>query len=64
MAKQRMKAKVLDLSELERDEDYAENVEEMLNDALKEIGEYYIHDVRPLGKGLVAILYFTQKRSD
>ena len=59
MAKQRMKAKVIEIEGLD-----VEEVEEALNKALKEVGEYYIHDVKPLGNGLLAVLYFTQKRNE
>lgn len=59
MAKQRMKAKVLDIGDLSPDE-----VEELLNDTLKELAEYYVHDIMQIdGKTeMLAILYFTQKK--
>jgi hypothetical protein len=61
MAKQRMKAKVIEIKEGHYD---AETVEEELNDALKELAEYYITDVKPIGGGLIAILYFSQKKKE
>ena len=55
-----MKAKVVGIEGLED----AEEVEEALNKALKELAEYYIEKIKPIGEGMIAILYFTQKRSD
>jgi hypothetical protein len=55
----RMKAKVLEIREGHYD---AETVEAELNEALEELAEYYITDVRPIGEGLIAILYFSKKK--
>ena len=60
MAKQRMKVRIVKIP----DEYDVETVEADLNSALKELNKYFIHDIKPIGEGMIAILYFTQKRSD
>lgn len=53
-----MKVKVLSIAG--KDE---EDAEEELNAALKELEDYYIVDIKPLPKNLVAIMYLSKKKS-
>ena len=61
MAKQRVKAEVLDIDGLD-----AEEVEESLNEALIELAEYFVQDIMQIdGKQpMLAILYFSQKKKE
>ncbi len=56
MDKGRMKVRVLAVQD-------AESLEEELNDILKGLAGHYIMDIKSLGKGLVAVMYSSEKKS-
>jgi len=62
MAKGGMKVKVVDIENLAPEE-----LEEELNDALKELADYYVEDIMELnakGNSVLAILYFSKKKKE
>ena len=56
MAKGRMKVRVIVATD-------SEEVEEELNDILKELADYYIVDIKNLGNDLIAVMYLSEKKS-
>lgn len=57
-----MKVKVVDIENLAPEE-----LEEELNDALKELADYYVEDIMELnakGNSVLAILYFSKKKKE
>lgn len=53
-----MKVKVLDI-----EDSTPEEVQDELNDVLKELADYYIVDIKPLRKDLIAVMYLSEKKS-